>query len=113
MSVEIENFYPQSSYTISATASSSNTALTQPPNVAGSAGSGGGYTAIRISNPSTTVPVYAAWGNVSQTATATSPCVVAPGTTQTFEMGGPYTNLALIMGSAGTVVIYVMIGEGH
>lgn len=121
MAVPVEAFQPNSSYTITATAASSNTALTQPPGVTGvlspaganaSAGNAGGYTVIRVYNPSATVAAYLNPTNTTTAATATSPFIVPPASWQTFEMGGPYTNLAVIMASAGTVTIYVMLGSG-
>lgn len=108
MSIDVDAFYPTSSYTISATAASSNTALTQPTGAAG----GGGYSRIKVFNTSTTVAAYLSWGMTSQTASNTSPGIAAPNQWTTFEMGAPYTNLGVIMASAGTVTIFVMLGDG-
>lgn len=116
MTVDIQAFQSASSYTISATATTGNTALTQPTNPANPSGASytasQGFTRIKVYNSSTTVACYLSAGMASQTATVTSPMVVPPATWVTFELGGPYTNLATIMASAGTVTIYVMLGNG-
>lgn len=112
MSTDIQVFSPASSYTISATATTGNTALTQPSTVAGSAGNAGGYTRIKVFNTSTTVACYLQPGMASATATASSPFIAAPNVWSTFEIGYPATNIATIMASSGTVTILLMLGSG-
>ena len=114
MSIDINVFSSASSYTISATAATSNTALTQPTQATGSGNYTGqqGYTTLKIFNTSTTVTCYLQSGMVSQTATTSSPIVAPPNVWTTVSMAGPHTNLGAIMASSGTVTILVMLGNG-
>jgi hypothetical protein len=117
MTIDIQAFQAASSYVISATAVTSNTALTQPTNPANPSNASytasQGFTRIKVYNSSATVACFLQAGMASQTATTGSPMVVPPATWVTFELGGPYTNLGAIMASAGTVSIYVMLGNGY
>ena len=114
MAIDNQVFQPASSYTISATAASSNTALTQPTVATGSGNytAQDGYKTLKIFNSSSSVAAYLSVGMTSQTATNTSPIIAAPNQWTTVSMSGPYTNLGAIMASAGTVTLFVMLGNG-
>lgn len=117
MSIDVTVFSPASSYIISATAASSDTALTQPPNVtdpnssAQTAGNAGGYTVIRAYNSSTTVVAFLSFGNSTQTATTSSPYVLPPAATMTYEIPTAATHVGAIMETSGTVKLYLMLGN--
>jgi hypothetical protein len=116
--IEQLNFTPASSYTVSASTSSTNQALTQPPNISGSAGqvygggNAGGYTVITVYN-ATNGTAFLNPAMASATATLTSPFLVAPGLTFTFNMTAAYTNIAVILSAGATSGnVYIMLGSG-
>lgn len=116
MSIQTENFCPASAYVIAATTTSSNTALTQPPNVTGpvanTAGNSGGYSTIVVYNAAAKV-AYLSFGNASQTATASSLYQVPPGVQNTFDLTIPATNVGVILESGASAAnVYLMLGTG-
>jgi hypothetical protein len=111
MATDIQAFTPASSYVISATASTGNTALTQPPAVAGSAGNAGGNTRIKCYNASASNICYLQPSTGTLAATTSSPFLVPPATWVTFEVGYAPTNLAVITNTS-TATLYVMLGGG-
>lgn len=110
MTVQTLNFSPNSAYTISASTSSANQALTQPPVLTGGGGNGGGYLTLVIYNATSGV-AFLQPGMSSQTATTSSTYQVAPGAVKTFDMSSPFTNLGCIL-SASSGNVYVMLGSG-
>ena len=111
MGINVANFKGAvQSFTLAATNSSQNTAVTQPPAVSGSAGNAGGYTDILVYNASAGV-AFLNFGMAAATATTTSPDFVAPGAMQIINMNCPYTNVAIIL-SAGTGNVYFALGSG-
>lgn len=111
MTIQTLNFSPNSAYVIAVATTTSNTALTQPPAVAGSAGNAGGYTSVVIYNSGAKV-MYFSFGNTAQTATASSLFQVAPGATMTFDLPSPCTNVGAILESGTTANAYLMLGTG-
>lgn len=108
MTIQIQNFKGfQQSYTLAATSSSQNTAVTNLPT--GATGQGG-YTDLIVYNASSAV-AFINYGMASATATVTSPDFVAPGATIVINMGGPYTNVAIIL-ATGTGNVYFAVGQG-
>lgn len=105
MSIAVSNFSPNSNYTIAASGTSTNIALTQPSEPGGS----GGNRDLQIFN-SAAAPAFARWGEGTLTAT-TSDYVIAPGAIQVVRMGSNYTSLAVIL-STGTGNVYVSLGSG-
>jgi hypothetical protein len=105
MSVLLQNFTSRSAYTVAATGSSSNTALTQI------AGSGGGNSDVVVYNASSAV-AFLSFGMTSQTATTAAPYQVAPGAVMAFNIGAPYTNVGVILAS-GSGSVYIMLGGGN
>lgn len=111
MTIATQNFCPNSAYVISTGTASANTALTQPPGVAGSAGNAGGYNTVIVYNSCAKV-VYLSFGMSSQVATAGSPYQVAPGAIMTFDLPGPMSNVGTILESGTTANVYLMLGGG-
>jgi hypothetical protein len=127
MTIATQNFCPNSAYVISATTTTSNTALTQPPSLGGPTGSGaatgaagqvygggnaGGYNTVIVYNAAAKV-AYLQFGMAAQTATAGSPYQVAPGAIMTFDLPGPMTNVGVILESGASAAnVYIMLGGG-
>lgn len=112
MSIELQNFTPALNYTLAATTTSQNTAITQPASAAGVglAGSGGGYVNLRIYNATAAV-AFISWGMSAQTATVAASFPVGPGASPVINMGCPATNVGCIL-SAGTGNVYFSPGGG-
>ena len=112
MTVQVENFYPQLNYTVSATTNNVNTVIAQPPAVAGSAGTGNGHCNLLVQNQSTGI-AYVAWGMTAATAAVggISSVPVPVGAAMVFGMGGPMTNVAVILGS-GSGSVFLSVGTG-
>ena len=111
MSLSLKNFKGVGqSYTVSATTSNVNTAVNQPTAVAGSAGTGGGYTDLHVYNATTGV-AFIAYGMTAATATTTSADFVSPGAEVIISMGVPATNVAVIL-STSSGSVYLAVGDG-
>jgi hypothetical protein len=111
MTISLKNFKGfGSSYTLAATTTSQNTAVSQPAAVAGTAGFAGGYSDLEVYNGSTGV-AFIAYGTSPATATTSSPDFVAPGAIVILNMGMPATNVAIIL-SSGSGNVYFAVGEG-
>jgi hypothetical protein len=112
MTIEVLNFTPNMAYTIAASTTTSNTALTQPPAVSGSAGNAGGYVNVVVYN-STNGVAFLQFGNASQTATTSSIYQVGPGVTMDFGLASAYTNVGVILSVGATSGnVYLMLGSG-
>lgn len=113
MTIEIQAFNPVTAYVISASTTTANQALTQPPTVSGMAGNAGGYTQVRVFNSNAAKFAFFQVGNTAQTATAASIFQVPPATGLVFELGQPYTNLGVILDAGASASnFYVMLGSG-
>lgn len=113
------NFNPYlKSYTLAATATSQNTAVTQPTTgdsnnaIQQTAGEGAGYTDLLVYNASASAVAFVSWGTSAATATLTSAAFVPPGTSRVFNMGLAATNIAVIL-STSTGNVYFAVGEGR
>lgn len=112
MSITTLNFCPNTSYTIAATTTTGNTALTQPAAVEGGAGNNNGYSTIVVYNAANKV-AFLSPGRSSQTATANSIYQIAPGAIMSFDLPFPPTNLGAILEAGATSGnLYVMLGSG-
>ena len=111
MTISTAIFKPHSNYTISASSTSSNTALTQVTPVEGVTANAGGNTILHIYNATGAV-AYFTWGKSAQTATNAG-FAIAPGAIETVDMGVPATNLGCILEAGATAgSVYVSLGSG-
>lgn len=112
MSVRIENFYPASNYTLTGTNTSTYVTLTQPTFV-GSSGQGNnsGYSDIQFVNPNSYM-AFANWSMGTATASTSGSVPIPPSSTINYNMGGPMTSVAVILGTASSGVIYISLGSG-
>jgi len=111
MTIEVQVFCPNTAYIISASTTTANQALTQPPNVSGAAGNSNGYNNLRVYNANASKMAFFQVGMTSQTATTASIYQVPPNTSMSFEMTAPYTNLGVILDSGASASnFYVMLG---
>ena len=112
MTIKVQNFYPALNYTVTGTNSSVAQAISQPPNVSGSAGNAGGYTDVQFYNPNAFM-AYASWAtNGTATASTSGSVPLPPTTTIVYSMGQPATSIAVILGTASSAPIYVSVGDG-
>lgn len=112
MTVRTQVFSPVLNYTITGTNSSVAQAISQPPGTPGSTYNAGGYTTVRFYNPNAYV-AFASWVALGTATASTSGNAPIPASgSVTYDMGGPMSSIAVILGTASAGSIYVSVGDG-